>query len=122
MSIFGKYLGAGDFRETIAIQLRTETTDGVGGIIDGTPTTVAAMRANVMPIRGQELASLAGIDGAINRASVDYRIWIRRPPSLTITPEHAIAWRGKDLDIVSVIEPAMERRYLELMCKERIVS
>lgn len=119
MAKFGKYLSAGDFRHSITIKLRTETRDATGGITDGTPTTVHTTRAKIEPIRGNELTTLASVDGAINRASVDYRIWIRKPPSTSIKPEQFVVYDSKEFDILSVIEPNTEGRYLELLCKER---
>ena len=119
MAKFGKYLSAGDFRHSITIKLRTETADAVGGVTDGTPTTVYATRAKVEPIRGTELTNLASIDGVTNRAMVDYRIWIRKPPSTEINAQQFVVFGSKEFDILSVIEPNTEGRYLELLCKER---
>lgn len=110
--ITGKYIGGGDLREPITIQRATATQNGKGEPVD-TWATLLTTRAKVEPLRGAEFARMA-----ITQAQSDYRVTVRKQAT-TLEPEYRVVWGSKTLDIQSVIEIGAERRFVELMCKER---
>ena len=110
--IVGKYIGAGDFRESITIKGVTEGRSTTGAVTS-TPTTIFTARAKVEPLRGTEFARMA-----ITQAQSDYRITIRKRGT-AVEPEYTVAWGSKTLDVMSAIEIGAEGRYIEMLCKER---
>ena len=113
--ITGKYIGAGDLRETVTIQGASEGRSVTGAVTTTWPTIFTA-RAKVEPVRGMEAARLAQA-----QAMVDYRITIRKHPSNAVAPQQRLVWGSLAMDIQSVIEIGAEGRFVELMCKVRQV-
>lgn len=112
MAITGLYVGAGDLREQVLIQSRSETRDALGGVVE-TWTTAYTRRAKVEPVRGMEAARLAQAE-----AKSDIRVWIRYQSG--ITPQMRLVWNSRNFDVQSVHEVGAEGRWLELMCKEHV--
>lgn len=110
--IAGKYIGAGDLRETVTIKTHSESRSATGAVTK-TPSTVFTARAKVEPLRGAEFARMA-----ITQAQSDYRITIRKRGT-AVEPEYTVTWGSKILDVQAVIEIGAENRFVELMCKER---
>lgn len=110
--ITGRPLSAGDLREAITIKSHSESRSGTGAVTDS-PSTLFTARAKVEPLRGAEFARMA-----ITQAQSDYRITIRKR-STAVEPEYTVVWGDKTFDVQSVIEIGAERRWIELLCKER---
>ena len=112
MAIFGKFISAGDLRETVLIQQLTEARSGTGAVIL-TPSTIFTLRAKVTPVRGMEAAQLATAD-----ARSDIRVIVRYQSGITV--KHRLVWGGRDYDIQSAppLGLGAESRWLELMCVE----
>ena len=110
--ITGKYIGSGDLREPVTLQSASSSQNGKGEVVDSW-STLFTTRAKVEPMRGAEFARMA-----ITQAQSDYRITIRKR-STVVEPEFRVIWGSKTLDVQSVIEIGAERRFIELLCKER---
>lgn len=113
MAIVGKYIAAGDLRDSITLQSRSEAVDALGGITESWSTTIST-RAKVEPIRGEERATMAQAN-----AAADYRFWIRYRSG--VTPQLRLVWDSREFDIVSALPLGNERRYIEILAKERFV-
>lgn len=112
MAIAGKFIGAGDLRETVIIQQFTETRTATGGV-NYTASTIFTLRAKVEPVRGMEAAQLATAD-----AKSDIRVTVRYRSG--ITTKNRLVWGGREYDIQSAppLGIGAESRWLELMCVE----
>lgn len=110
MAITGLYISAGDLREQVLIQTRSEARTTSGGVQE-TWSTTYTRRAKVETVRGMEAANLAQ-----SEAKSDIRVFIRYQSG--ITPQQRLVWNSRNFDIQSVHEIGAEGRWLELMCRE----
>lgn len=110
---------AGNMRHRLTVQTAVETQDQTTGELVRSWTTVATVWANILPMKGRELMSAAGTP----LAACDTRIKLRWAPALAnLGPKSRVAHLLPDgrvdayYDIVSVTEPGLRKRELELMC------
>ena len=106
---------AGTLRHTIAIQERTETSDGMGGSTEAW-TDVAGMGsvpAAIWPMRGVERLDAMKLEFKEPR-----KIRIRYRSG--IDTANRIYWsdKGKTFNIVSINNPDERNIYLEMICTE----
>ena len=87
----------GEMREKIVIQSVNPTTDGQGGMTEGTPVTVATMWAKVSPFSASRTLKYAQVAG-----SQGYEITFNYRGDITINEKNLIAWNSKSLAIHSV--------------------
>ena len=85
----------GEMREKIIIKSLKTTSDGQGGVTEGTPTTVATLWAKVEPFSASRTLQYGQISG-----SQSYQITTSY--GQTITERNIITWNTKTLAIHSV--------------------
>ena len=101
---------AGRMRERVTIRALSLASDGYGGS-ETTQRDVATVSAEVQPVRGSE----GPYQGQVT-ARQTYLITIRYRSD--VTPENFIFWRGKELQVISVSNRDMRRRYLSIEAVE----
>lgn len=104
----------GELKHTIVIKSPTVFTESTSG--GKTPdwaasATFATARAKIEPLRGQET-----LDGGIQNAEVDHRIWIWYRPG--VTTKQRIFFGSREFDIVQATNFREESEWLEIVAKE----
>jgi SPP1 family predicted phage head-tail adaptor len=111
---------SGDLRHAITIQEKTSTDDGMGGFTH-TWSDLYPCRAAIWPIRATER-----LDAMKLELSVDHRIRIRHPKSISITADMRIKWHDhvtgadKYFNIVSILNPDKRNVMLEFLATEEV--
>ena len=112
---------AGNLRHRITIQLKTEVSDGMGGMTTTYPEKDwAEVWASVVPLRGTELIEAMKLGGKVShKMEMRYR---RQLYSL-IAPSPVVKrlyWEKRDryFNIISVINVREINRKLEIMVEE----
>lgn len=100
---------AGELRERVTVQQSSETRNPLGEAIP-TWSTFAEVWASVNGVTSRELL-LAGQQ----QTEISHRVKMRYLPGLT--QQMRLAWRGRTLEIVSVLEQD-NRSVHELICQE----
>lgn len=101
----------GRLGERVTIETQVRTADGAGGASVGW-TALATVAAEVISFKGASLVA-----GERDEAREPFRVVIRYRGDLTT--EMRIAWRGRQLDILSRHDPDGGRRWLVIDCEER---
>ena len=100
----------GDLDKRITLQYQTKTPDGMGGF-----TVVwadaATVWAAIWPVSASET-----IQAAQTTMTITHRIRIRYRSALKAS--WRVSWAGRYFNLVSTIDPNMDHRWLDLMCKE----
>ena len=97
-------------RDRITFQKWFKTTDARFGEA-GEWIPVATVWANVTPLDGLEQVNAQAVQSQISHSiKMRYVEWA--------DPKYQIIYRGRLLDIVSVIDPDGRRRTLEIECRE----
>lgn len=100
----------GKLDKRLTLQYRTKVADGMGGFTD-TWVTAATVWAAIWPVSAGDV-----IQANSTAMVVSHRIRVRYRSVLKTS------WRAKFgakyYAIVSILNPNMENRYLDLMCKE----
>ena len=94
----------------VTLQHQTRTPDGMGGFTV-TWTDAATVWAAIWPVSASET-----IQAAQATMTVTHRIRIRFRSVLKAS--WRIAWAGRYFNIVSIIDPNMAHRWLDIMVKE----
>ena len=109
---------AGTLRHRITLQTAVDTQDTTTGEPVRSWTTLATVWADISPLSGREILA-----SAVELGEVDTRIRIRWAPALAnlgvkSRAAHLLADGRLDVyyDILSVTEPKLGRRELELIC------
>lgn len=102
---------AGQMRERVTLQVRTDTTDGYGQAVP-TWSTVATLWAAVESISGREFVSARA-----EQSETTLRVTLLRRDLAAGT--HRLLWRGRILDIRAVL-PYADRSAVTLMCAEGV--
>lgn len=102
-------MDAGSLRERIVVQQPTETRNRLGESVFEW-STFATVWANVQGVTARELL-LAGQQ----QLQISHRVTMRYLTGLT--PQMRISWRGKTLEIISILEHG-NRSVHELICQE----
>lgn len=108
---------ASDFRHDIVIQSPRENRDAGGGFGDpwADPIKVAAARAKIQPLRGNErLRAMQLEDTVTHRITMRYRAGI--------TAKMRVKFGARLFNIRAVIDPEERNRFLELMCEEGVAT
>lgn len=101
------------YPHSIKIQEFVEEVDEYGTPIGSGWQDVMAVWASIEPIRGREYIQLQN-----TQAELTTRIRMRYRPG--ITPAMRVLYQDRVFDIQSVIDINERRRYLELMCIEKV--
>lgn len=104
-------MNPGDLRHRITIQSPTGTAQNQCGEDVPAYTTFATVWAAVEPLRGREYLEAQKI-----RPEMQYRVRIRYLAG--VTTDMQVVYRGKILDIQSIINVDERNRELHLMCLE----
>jgi SPP1 family predicted phage head-tail adaptor len=104
-------MGIGDLKHRIALQYQTKVADGMGGFtvvwVDS-----ATVWAAIWPVSAAET-----IQAAQTTMTITHRIRIRYRAG--IKASWRIAWDSRYFNIVSIVDPNMDHRWLDVMVKER---
>jgi SPP1 family predicted phage head-tail adaptor len=103
---------AGDLRERITVQAYTETKNSLGEMVPVYDQTFAEVWASVQGVTAREFL-LAGQQ----QTEISHRIRMRYLTGLT--QRMRILWRGRTMEIVSILEHANRSEH-ELLCQETI--
>lgn len=103
---------AGDLRERITVQAYTETKNSLGEMVPVYDQTFAEVWASVQGVTAREFL-LAGQQ----QTEISHRIRMRYLTGLT--QRMRIVWRGRTMEIVSILEHANRSEH-ELLCQETI--
>lgn len=112
---------AGNLRHRLTIQLKTETPDGTGGMVDTYPEKDwTEVWASVIPLRGVELIEAMKLEGNV-RHKIEMRY--RRQLYSLIAPSPVVKriyWEKREryFNIVNVINVRELNRKLEIMAEE----
>lgn len=112
---------AGNLRHRITIQIKTETEDGMGGMVDTYPEKDwVEVWAGITPLRGVELIEAMKLEGKITH-KIEMRY--RRQLYSLISPSPVVKrlyWRKREryFNIVNVINVRELNRKLEIMAEE----
>ena len=100
----------GDLNKRITLQYQTKTPDGMGGFtvvwVDA-----ATVWAAIWPVSATET-----IQAAQATMTITHRVRIRFRAVLKAS--WRVSWAGRYFNVVSIIDPNMAHRWLDLMCKE----
>jgi len=100
----------GDIRHRVTLQAPAKAPDGMGGFTV-TWTDAATVWAAIWPVSASET-----IQAAQTGMTITHRIRIRYRAVLKAS--WRISWGGRYFNIVSVIDPNMAHRWLDIMCRE----
>jgi len=103
---------AGDLRERITVLAYRETKNSMGEMVPVYDTTFAEVWASVQGVTAREFL-LAGQQ----QTEISHRVRMRFLTGLT--QRMRIVWRGRTLEIVSLLEHANRSEH-ELLCQETI--
>jgi SPP1 family predicted phage head-tail adaptor len=103
---------AGDLRERITVLAYRETKNAMGEMVPVYDTTFAEVWASVQGVTAREFL-LAGQQ----QTEISHRVRMRFLTGLT--QRMRIVWRGRTLEIVSLLEHANRSEH-ELLCQETI--
>lgn len=76
--------------------------------------TIAEVWASISPLRGKEYWAAAQV-----QSETTHEV-IMRYPGVEITPAHQLVFKGRTLNIQSVINVEERNRELQLLCKEKV--
>jgi SPP1 family predicted phage head-tail adaptor len=110
LPLVGGILNIGSLNKKIELQYSTKTPDGLGGFTTVFVTT-ATVFAAIWPVSATET-----VQAGAQTMTVTHRIRIRYRS--VIRSSWRIKHEGKYYNIVSIIDPSMAHKYLDLMCKE----
>jgi len=104
-------MGAGKLDKRIDLIATTKVGDGMGGFTESDSTVASDIAAAIWPVSGKEQ-----IQSMQNLGTITHRIRIRYRSVLHSS--WRVLWAGRYFAIVSIIDPNMGHRWLDLMCKE----
>ena len=113
---------AGDLRDRVTLQTRTETSDGHDGFTETWTTVRSRISARVQPLEGRDLERARQIDPRASH-QVTLRFWAAYGTNLA-GGRAQIVWHDGDLGdrTLEIVEPAREvdrRVSLAMICKEQ---
>jgi SPP1 family predicted phage head-tail adaptor len=101
----------GALRDRVAIQAQSLTPNGQGGFDSAGWSDIATVWARVIGLSGDE-----SVAAAIERASMRWRVEIRRRTDVTAT--HRLVWNGINLDVKAVFpHPSEPTKTTVLLCE-----
>lgn len=103
-------MGIGDLKKRVTLQHQTKVADGMGGFVT-TWTEAATVWAAIWPVSATET-----IQSAMATMTITHRIRIRYRSVLKAS--WRVSWAGRYFNIVSIIDPNMSNRWLDILVKE----
>ena len=100
----------GDLKKRVTLQYQTKVADGMGGFTVSW-VDAATVWAAIWPVSAAET-----IQAAMTTMTITHRIRIRHREVLRSS--WRIYWSGRYFNIVSIIDPSTQHRWLDLMVKE----
>lgn len=100
----------GDLKHRVALQYQTKVADNMGGFTT-TWVDAASVSAAIWPVSASET-----IQAAQATMTITHRIRIRY--RAVLKAGWRISYAGRFFNIVSIIDPNMAHRWLDVMCKE----
>ena len=104
----------GQMREQVTVQSPTEVSQGGGGS-SITWSDVATFWAEVRALRGREQIEALALE-----AATMYRI--TRRYTETITERQRLTWKGRILNIRSVVDPDGRRQWTEILAETGVAT
>ena len=102
---------AGDLNKRITIEAPTKIGDGMGGYTEAYTAVASSIPAAIWPVSAGDV-----IQANASTMVVSHRIRVRY--RAVLKSSWRIVWAGRYFAIVSIIDPSMEHKFLDLMCKE----
>lgn len=100
----------GELKERVTLQYQTKTPDGLGGFTTSW-VDAATVWAAVWPVSAKEtITSMATTMTITHRVRIRYRSVLRS--------SWRIVYAGRNFNIVSIIDPSEQHRWLDILCKE----
>lgn len=103
-------MSIGDLKKRVTLQAPTKVSDSMGGFVNSY-SDMATVYAAIWPVSAADQ-----IQAQATVLVVSHRIRIRYRSVLKTS--WRVSWGGRYFTIVSIIDPNMEHKYLDLMCKE----
>jgi SPP1 family predicted phage head-tail adaptor len=100
----------GDLDKRITLQYATRTPDGMGGFT-AVWVDASTVWAAIWPVSASET-----IGAAQTGMTITHRVRMRYRDGLLAS--WRISWSGRYFNIVSIIDPNMAHRWLDVLCKE----
>ena len=110
----------GTLKHKIIVQEKTQTSDGMGGFTE-VWSDLLPTRAAIWPLNAREQ-----MDALKLELSVNHRIRIRHPRTISITADMRIKWHDhvtgtdKYFNIVSIINPDKKNIAMEFLATEEV--
>lgn len=101
----------GQLNKRISFIATTKVGDGMGGFTETNSTVASSIPAAIWPISAAETVKL---NATTMVSDVRIRIRYRR----VLEPSWRISWAGRYFAIISIIDPNMDHKFLDLLCKE----
>jgi SPP1 family predicted phage head-tail adaptor len=103
-------MGIGDLKKRVVLQYQAKVADGMGGFTTSWVDD-ATVWAAIWPVSASET-----IEAAQTGMTITHRIRMRYRAGLLAS--WRVLWSGRYFNIVSIIDPNMAHRWLDVMCKE----
>lgn len=100
----------GDLKHRVTLQYPAKVPDGMGGSTV-TWTDAATVWAAIWPVSASETIQ-------VNQASMTITHRIRIRYRSVLKASWRISWANRYFNIVSIIDPNMAHRWLDILCKE----
>lgn len=104
-------MNIGDLNKRIVIQAPTKVSDGMGGFMNTYIAVASNVAAAIWPVSANDT-----IQANATVMVVTHRIRIRYRSVLKTS--WRVSWAGRYFTIVSIIDPSMDHKFLDLLCKE----
>lgn len=109
-----RHTAIGRRRERVSLQTRTSTADGIGGQTVSW-STVLTTWAGVTPLDGRDQEA---IEGGQVTVSQNYHLDLRYRHTTKPSPPMRVLWRGKTLEIRTVVDDEPMRRRIIVQAAE----
>lgn len=101
----------GDLKHRIDLEYQVNTADGMGNFTTVWTANATNLSAAIWPVSANQV-----INAGQQTMLITHRIRIRKRAGIKST--WRVKYRTRSFDIVSVIEPDMANRWMDLMCRE----
>ncbi|WP_064692002.1 head-tail adaptor protein [Rhizobium aegyptiacum] len=112
--------GAGDLREVIEFQTRTEEDDGFGNVVTGPFATVWSGPARIQILRGTETVMAGRLDGK-QTVAITMR-WQPEFATLTSAAWRAVNGRTGTIYNIRSIEPDERRAFVNILVESGVTT
>lgn len=100
----------GDLNKRISFEAQSKSSDGMGGQTVAWVSVASSIPAAIWPVSANEtIKSMQVVMTISHRIRIRYRSVMK--------PDWRISYAGRYFDIVSIVDPQEEHRWLDIMCK-----